>query len=127
MGRGRATKEDGHLNPELRAVAVPRRRRGPRGGRKNHLNPRRNPSTIAEFPTRTPTTSRRDPAGRQHVSEENGLQRGRSRVPSTRRSALLRTEGNPVRETPRSRPVFRTSGPLRRPVIDHRGTCGALH
>ncbi|KAJ1103314.1 hypothetical protein NDU88_000741 [Pleurodeles waltl] len=33
-GRGRATKEDGCLSPELRAVAVPRRRRGPCGGRK---------------------------------------------------------------------------------------------
>ncbi|KAJ1084532.1 hypothetical protein NDU88_004679 [Pleurodeles waltl] len=32
--RGRATKEDGRLSPELRAAAVPRRRRGPRGGQK---------------------------------------------------------------------------------------------
>ncbi|KAJ1104117.1 hypothetical protein NDU88_001532 [Pleurodeles waltl] len=32
-GRGRATKEDGRLNPELHAVAVPRRWWGPCGGR----------------------------------------------------------------------------------------------
>ncbi|KAJ1106352.1 hypothetical protein NDU88_003753 [Pleurodeles waltl] len=32
--RGPPTKEDGRLSPELRAAAVPRRRRGPCGGRK---------------------------------------------------------------------------------------------
>ncbi|KAJ1143402.1 hypothetical protein NDU88_009711 [Pleurodeles waltl] len=110
-GRGRATKEDGRLNPELRAVAVPRRRRGPRGGRKNHLNPWRNPSTTAEFPTRTPTTSRRDPAGWQRISEENSLQGGRSRIPSTRRPALLRT-GEPSLGDPEEPPGVLDLRPL---------------
>ncbi|KAJ1202775.1 hypothetical protein NDU88_006571 [Pleurodeles waltl] len=32
-GRGRTTKEDGRLSPELCAAAVLRRRRGPCGGR----------------------------------------------------------------------------------------------
>ncbi|KAJ1143898.1 hypothetical protein NDU88_010200 [Pleurodeles waltl] len=78
------------------------RRRG------SHLNPRRNPSTTAGFPTRTPTTSSRDPAGWQRVSKENDLQGGRSRVPSARRPALLRTGGA---QFGRSRGVSRCSGP----------------
>ncbi|KAJ1114901.1 hypothetical protein NDU88_003131 [Pleurodeles waltl] len=91
-GRGRATKEDGRLCPELCAVSVPRRQRGPYGGRKITL-------THDETPPQPPS-SRPEP---QHPVAEslpagsasqrkNGLQRGRSRVFSTRKSALLRTE-----------------------------------
>ncbi|KAJ1113145.1 hypothetical protein NDU88_001400 [Pleurodeles waltl] len=94
MGRGRATKEDGRLSPELRAAVAPRRRRGPCGGRKialTHVETLPQPRASV----RTSTTGRRDPTGRQRASEgkgKNGLQRGRSRVSSTRKPALLRTE-----------------------------------
>ncbi|KAJ1126608.1 hypothetical protein NDU88_005015 [Pleurodeles waltl] len=91
-GRGRATKEDGHLSPELRAVAALRRWRRPCGGRKITL-------THVETPPQLPSSQLESqqlvaetlPAG-STSRRKNGLQGGRSRVSSARKSALLRTE-----------------------------------
>ncbi|KAJ1214242.1 hypothetical protein NDU88_001867 [Pleurodeles waltl] len=70
-GRGRATKEDGRLSPELRAAVASRRRRGPCGGRKIALT---HAETLPQprASVRTSTTGRRDPTGRQHASEGKG-------------------------------------------------------
>ncbi|KAJ1191450.1 hypothetical protein NDU88_000766 [Pleurodeles waltl] len=69
-GRGQTTEEDGRLSPELRAVAVPRRRRGLRRSRNNHLNTCRSFSIIAQPPIREETACRRDPVDWQRISEE---------------------------------------------------------
>ncbi|KAJ1160842.1 hypothetical protein NDU88_001335 [Pleurodeles waltl] len=70
-GRGRATKEDGRLSPELRAAVAPRRRRGPCGGQKIALT---NVKTLPQprASVRTSITDRRDPTGRQRASEGKG-------------------------------------------------------
>ncbi|KAJ1200056.1 hypothetical protein NDU88_003884 [Pleurodeles waltl] len=70
-GRGQATKEDGRLSPELRASAVPRRRRGPAEAEKSPYCTSK-PSHNLELPTQTSTTGRRDLTGRQSASEGKG-------------------------------------------------------
>ncbi|KAJ1156606.1 hypothetical protein NDU88_009324 [Pleurodeles waltl] len=93
----------------------PRRRQRLCGGRKITL-------THVETPPQPPSSrpepqqlvAKTLPAG-SASRRKNGLQGGRSRVSSARKSALLRRR-NPVRETPRSRPAPRTSDIMRRPA-----------
>ncbi|KAJ1214385.1 hypothetical protein NDU88_002004 [Pleurodeles waltl] len=66
------------------------------------------PPTIAEFPTRAETASRRDPVAWQRILERNDLQRGQSRVTSALRPALLKMRGT---QFGRPRGASRCSGP----------------
>ncbi|KAJ1200492.1 hypothetical protein NDU88_004316 [Pleurodeles waltl] len=61
-------KKDGHLSCELRAAAIPGRRRGLSGCRSKHSAWHRSPSDAIEPPIREETPRHREPYGLQHTS-----------------------------------------------------------
>ncbi|KAJ1184755.1 hypothetical protein NDU88_001558 [Pleurodeles waltl] len=92
-GRGRATKQDGRLERELRAEAVPEGRRGREDSRKTHRV--RCPSTPTTAATRNHVRGphRSGTQGRKLATRPRPIRKTGDGVPAAARSKLNRPQG----------------------------------